>query len=446
VAGLLLCILVMLVMMTPLAVYYLRHPDDFTRRAEQVRDEEGGARVLDDPLSAATAYLETARSVVWDGYSSANVNQPGRPLLDPLLAIWALAGLAIALRHPLRPLHGVALLWFAIFILPSALSSPGHPVRMLAATPAIFLFPLLAMRAVVAWAARWGRHAGTLAGMAVALSVCGSAVWSLHDYFRVWAPSQAAYVAFQGDVRDSLEAIDALPGNGAPVYYSTWTLDRLVTYLAPERPRRDVDGRTTLAIPEDGIAYLVAPTVTTPDPALLAYIADAPVVATGHAPDGSIAWQAWLLDERSREDLPYVVPPVGLADDYDVVGFDIAPEPATESPRVAITLVWRVPTNAPAHTARVRLVPVGVPPEASTPTYADLAVAASPSSLLGSDAREIVVTRLLVDFPAGPTLQADVQVALLGPDGAPLPPVSAPAGASDNYAQLNRVQYQVVTP
>src|SRR5699024_4858490 len=114
-----------------------------------------------------------------------------------------LAGLAVALRHPLQPVPGVALLWFAIFILPAALSSPGHPVRLLAATPAVFLFPLLAMRAAANWAARRGQVTLAAAGAVIALSIAGSALWSLNDYFRVWAPSQAAYVAFQGDVRDS---------------------------------------------------------------------------------------------------------------------------------------------------------------------------------------------------------------------------------------------------
>jgi hypothetical protein len=144
--------------------------------------------------------------------------------------------------------------------------------------------------------ARVGLGGAALALALVALSVVGSAAWSLHDYFQVWAPSQAAYVAFQGDVRDSLAAIDQLPDDSEPVYYSTWTLERLVRYLSPQRTARAFDGRVTGALPAGGTGYLVYPTVTAPTPALLrALTAGTPgPYATGRSPNGAVAWQAWL--------------------------------------------------------------------------------------------------------------------------------------------------------
>jgi 4-amino-4-deoxy-L-arabinose transferase-like glycosyltransferase len=507
--GLALALLLMLLVAVPLGRYYATHSADFWRRTQQVRDQEGGASVLRDPLAATRGYLVTLRSFVWDGYAAPNVNQPGRPILDPLLALWAMAGFALALRHPLRPLHGVALLWFLVFILPSALSSPGHPVRELGATPAVFLFPLLAMRGLVQYAhsrdmsrsrrtlaaaaaaaaadthadagsppqisaptlhghidaggaadaRRWSRGYiltrvgfGGAALTLVALSVAGSALWSLHDYFQVWAPSNAAYVAMQGDVRDSLATIDQLPDDGAPVYYSTWTLERLVTFLSPRRVTRAFDGRTMGALPASGGGYLIYPTVTAPDPALLTYLtAGAPApYATGHAPNGAVAWQAWRLGEPQRTRLPYTIPTLAVANGVELLGFAIAPAPpldANGAPlpdarrMVAVTLIWRVAAGTAPQTARVRLVPVASdttdPTQLGAPTSADAALIPSPPALLGRATHEIIITRLLLPFPTGADT-ADAQLALAANASGATP-------SFGDFVDLNRIAYRLET-
>jgi hypothetical protein len=418
------------------------------------------------------------------------------------------AGLGLALRHPLQPLHGVALLWFLLFILPSALSSPGHPVRELGATPAVFLFPLLAMRALVARAYCWDmsrplavvgtgtgtgdvddqrvgagskveappaaaeadavstataggvvtRHprpreglgrfgAGRAAVALVALSVVGSSLWSLHDYFQVWAPSDAAYVAFQGDVRDSLAAIDQLPDDGAPVYYSTWTLERLLSYLSPERTTRAFDGRISGTLPASGSGYLIYPTVTAPSPALLRYLTGGAPWATGRSPDGALAWQAWLLGEPQRARLPYTIPTLSFPDGIDLLGFEIVPAPplgASGAPlpnsqrMVAMTLIWRVPAGAAPRDARLRLAPVASL-TTGEPVTADFALLPSPPELLGDGAHEIIITRTLLPFPVGAGV-ADAQLALGSAPGNAGEPVSFSA-----FVDLNRVAYRLET-
>ena len=460
--GLAIMVVVMALAALPLTAYVAGHPDDFWRRVARAPNDESGARVLGDPLEAARDYLLTLRAFVWDGYDAPNVNLPGRAILDPLLAFWALAGFALALRHPLRPLHGVALIWLLAFILPSALSSPGHPGRELAATPAVYLFPLLAMEraTAVARARRWDRGfsrpvlaSGVVAALA-ALSVAGSAAWSLYDYFRVWAPSDAAYVAFQGDVRDSLAAIDALPADGAPVYYSTWTLEQLVAYLAPGRPLRDIDGRQTLALPADRPGWLVYPTVTAPDANLLRLVASGTPYAMGRSPGGAVSWQAWPLGAAARDALPYAIPTIAFPDGYQLLGFAIAPviDPvAGAAPQrpVAVTLVWRVPAGAPPRIARARLAPVAQASSASIgpTTEATAPVTPSATTLLGNDAPELIVTRMTLSFPEGAAI-ADAQVALTpaDPGAPPLAPTDPSVPIFDGYAQLNRIEYRAGEP
>jgi hypothetical protein len=430
----------------PLSHYYLDHPQDFWTRIDQVREQEGGGTVTQDPVSIARAYLVTLRSFVWDGFQSSNVNLPGRPILDPILAVWALAGFAIALRHPLHRLHGVALLWFLLFVLPSALSSPGHPSRALAATPAVFLFPLLAMNRTVAVAReRWPRRRGVLVGAVgiIALSIVGSAAWSLHDYFRIWAPSDKAYVAFQGDVRDSLAAMQRLPDDGEPVYYSTWTLERLVTYLAPDHPRRDIDGRSMLVLPGDGGGYLVYPTVTAPHPDLLRFaigVDDSRPHAIGHSPIGGIAWQVWRLDTRRVEAVSSSASIVEYPGNIELIGVEgpaNAGEPAGNDP-VAVMLVWRVESGSPSRIARVRFA---LSTAVGTESSSDVTLPAGSTVVLDASDHAIVITRVELPSPPPGDAAIDLELALFeaDPNGPPLDPVESEVSVLDGYARVLQI-------
>src|SRR5690606_36974210 len=251
-------------------------------------------------------------------------NIPGRPLLAPILVVWGALGLGYALRRPLEPLHAGALIWLAGFLVTAIAIAPGNHEQMLALTPALFFFPVLGMAVTVRAALERGTRTATVVITVVALSIIGSAVWSVYDYVQ-WTGDGETYQAFQGDVRDALEEVAVLPNDGHMVYFSTGKHGRIVRYLASERSRRDFDNTSTLPLPAEGSAYLVVPASAALHESLALYLTEESLAATGKDPDGENAYRVWFVDVRTRERLPYAVPTIFFEHGPVLVGFEVSP-------------------------------------------------------------------------------------------------------------------------
>lgn len=417
VRGLGLMLLTTTLVMTPLASYYITHPESF----------ELGFTLADgwpnDPFVAGWDYLLTFWMLLWHGPSDWAVNLPGRPLLDPVLACWTVAGVLVALRHPLRPLHGLALLWLLLFALPAALLNPADPGLLLAAMPAVFVLPVIALHATWQLAARalW-RFLRPIAALAIVGSVAVSMAWSLYDYFWQWSEAPETYAAFQGDVRDSLEAIERLPHDDElPIYYSAHELDRILRYLAPNQARRDFTDPATLPVPATGRAYLVYPRSTEPDPQLLAFLDPAELVETGYGPDGTPVYQVWLLDLRIRDRLPRSAPTVFFPNGYELQGYQVTPaaDRPPEERMVDVILKWRVPAGANWATAQLRFDVSGDRAEL-VETRGQILI--QPWSDPPQPMTELIVTHIRMPFPQIEPPIADLLAGLLDPYGRPLEP------------------------
>jgi hypothetical protein len=115
-------------------------------------------------------------------------NIAGRPVFDPLTSIAFYGGVALAFWHWRDPRRAFVLLWLAIGIVPSLLSwPPGSLGHTIAAQPAAFLFPALALVAAWRWAAgakpRWVLWSTRLLVIAV---VWVFALDSGYDYYVRW--------------------------------------------------------------------------------------------------------------------------------------------------------------------------------------------------------------------------------------------------------------------
>ena len=418
--GCLLMLLTAALVMTPLASYYVTHPKSFKLGFELA----GGWP--SDPLEAGWDYLLALKMLLWEGPAAWTVNLPGRPLVDPVLAVWTVLGVLAALRHPLRPLHGIVLLWLLVFTLPAALLNPNDPGLLMAAMPAIFALPVIGMHA--AWQLAGERHAARLLRplclLVIAGSVGASAAWSAYDYWWQWADAPETYAKFQGDVRDSLEAIERLPYDDRPVYYSAYELDRILRYLAPDHPRRDFTNMALLPVPETGNAYLIYPRSTEPDPQLLAYLDPAELVETGHGPDGAPAYRVWLLDLRIRERLPRSAPTVHFSNGYTLLGYTVTP--ATDRPPeeriVDVLFKWQAPTGADRATARADFDLSGERAELFE-THGEISI--EPWSDTSYQSAELILTHIRMEFPQVDPPIADLFATLFDPYGAPLTPSGA---------------------
>ena len=152
------------------------------------------------------------------GDTIARHNLPGRPVLDPVLALAFVAGLALALVGAWRrkPAAALILIWTATMLLPTVLAEDTpHFLRAVGVLPVMFLFPAIALDAV--WqaaagsAARW--RAALPALMVVGLA--GSLAWTVHDYFGPYAHSADTAYLFQSAAADLAQSADTyLQGGG----------------------------------------------------------------------------------------------------------------------------------------------------------------------------------------------------------------------------------------
>ena len=129
----------------PILAYFVLHPGDFLYRSDQVEIFSPG-RGAGDSLKALL--LSTWEHLLAFGfYSDANwrYNFPGRPLLNPLEALffWFGAG-AAAWNWKRLPAYRLLLLWTGVLLLPAVLAdySP-HFLRMIGAAPAVYLLATL---------------------------------------------------------------------------------------------------------------------------------------------------------------------------------------------------------------------------------------------------------------------------------------------------------------
>ena len=129
----------------PLAYYFLIHPDSF---AESV----GGILCYDRQRAGASGAgarqkcSENSRHVRCGRDQQGRRNPAGRSPFDPLLGIWLVAGVVLALVRWRSLPHLFGVLWLAVLSLPAVLSTPApHSLRALAMLPAAYMLAVVAM-------------------------------------------------------------------------------------------------------------------------------------------------------------------------------------------------------------------------------------------------------------------------------------------------------------
>ncbi len=424
-----LLILTMVIVMTPLAGYFLEYPQDFRRSLDLA------AGLPDDLANTGDDVASGLLGLGWDGSERPEVNLPGRPLLDPILVFWALAGLVAALRHPIRAFEGTLLIWLAAGVFAIGLAGGNDPALYLSLTPVIFALPVLGMRAIWRLAGSRDRRFGRAAVMVIVLSVAASAGWSSYAYFWQWTGSVETYEAMRGDVRDAIDALAELPDDDIPVYVAAGDAGRIVRYLAPERARHDVESLDQISLAVDDDAYLIAPRSTQPVPQLRVYLSRDDLVQTGSGADGETAYRIWLVGPRTRETLPYAVPAIPFENGWSLPGFDAraAPTRVGAQPEIEVVLLWEVPRDADPYTVEVRLVPTGNPARDAI-TTANVEV--HPWKHPEIDGGEYLLVYAQLPFPDSPDQTASLQVGLRDPSTGEISP--ALLNAQDGgYAFLN---------
>ena len=430
-----LLLLAMVVAMTPLASHFLDQPEDFRRTLDLA------AGLPDDLANTGDDVAAGLRGLVWRGVDDAAMNLPGRPILDPLLALWAALGLLAALRHPTRALEGTLLIWSVFGVFAVGLIGGADPSLYLPLAPVLIGLPIIGMHA--AW--QFARHRRQIvqlaAGALIAVSALASAGWSLYDYFWQWTDAPETYVALRGDVRAALEALEQMPDDDIPIYFAAGDAGRISRYLAPERAFHAVESRDQLALAFADDVFLIIPRSTQPAPQLRAYLAEAELVDSGAGPGGDINYRIWFAGPRTRDALPYAIPSIPFANGWLLTGYEAHAglTPRGAQPEIEVILLWQVPPDADPFEAEVRLLPPGDPEEEFMTATS---VAVTPWKAPQVAGGELLLVYAQLPFPRTGDFIASLQIGLRDPATGELvtPLLNA---QDDGYAFLNDLQIVV---
>ncbi|MHB1317266.1 MAG: glycosyltransferase family 39 protein [Anaerolineae bacterium] len=208
--GLALAVVAALLVFAPLAWYFYQHPGDFYERASQVLVFESGGGWLGWLRIMGTNLVRNLGGLFIAGDPRPLFNLPGKPVFTPLMALFFVLGLAVALRHTRRPEYGLLPVWVLGMCLPAILTDDIMPQsqRMSGIIPAVFLLAALGLETAWRWLLARARPPKLLASLVIVLLVAEGAC-AAYTYFQVWAREPMNYYAFHAPYR--LAAEDAAP-------------------------------------------------------------------------------------------------------------------------------------------------------------------------------------------------------------------------------------------
>lgn len=216
--GVLLALLLALLVATPLLLYLSANPGVEERLVE-----------LSGPLTAARQgnfgplldnAIHSALLLAFRGDSQWRYNLPGRPFLTPVMVALFLGGLAIGLawtltkkdedresgrrqapRLPKQIAFLFALIWLILGLSPALVSGPDlSTTRAIGAQPVVYVFPALALAAIL----NWRRLPRKIAQGLVILLFVGLFLQTARDYFVRWASAPEVRVQYESSLVETL--------------------------------------------------------------------------------------------------------------------------------------------------------------------------------------------------------------------------------------------------
>jgi 4-amino-4-deoxy-L-arabinose transferase-like glycosyltransferase len=369
-APLLLSGVVALVVVAPLALNWLQHPDQLLLRSSQIAVGPAGAA----GGTPVRNVLATAAMFNFRGDPDPRNNQPGLPVLDILMSIPFLIGLGVTLWRWRRPAFGVILLAGAIMLAPTVLSEYApHFRRAVGATPIVALLCGLGLAILL------GQRRADLttqpdevparlredgvspeqiaAGMdrlrrlgrviIVAVIMLGATVYTMTAYFGKWGNSQAIYYAYDQGLWEIGQYVLGLPADEAVYITPRPATDMTLAFAWREgRPVRHFDGRYVFiaAASDRPTNYIVIEHEDFRGGQLLRSLyPDAVETHTFRDRAGQVYARAYRVPPSSVAARQPMYPAQGRWPSFDLVGFDLDRADASYRPGdiVYLQLWWR---------------------------------------------------------------------------------------------------------
>lgn len=344
--GLLLMAVVAIIVATPLAIYFVRHPEDFLHRPTDV--SLVGTGRTSEPLQAiADNALPVLGMFFVQGDTNPRSNLPGRPALDPFLALLFLVGLGRAALAWRRAALMLPALWLGVMILPTLVTEYApHFARALGATPAVALLCALGVWTLWQAAAAAGRRwiPVVTAGL-LALGLAFSGASAARDYFHTWGQSPDLFYAHDVGLREVAGFMRNLPPDTA-VYLTPTRPDHYTLHFIADRPFSTFDGRDGLVLPPPGRPAVVIVFVQEDGAsvsALKRFRPDATRVRTWYDDYGRNYAEAYDLSPVEAQ-APEPDQPSGavLAEAAELLGYSVDRRTVKAGDTIYLTLYWQV--------------------------------------------------------------------------------------------------------
>ena len=335
-----------LLVFAPEARFFVLHPTEFVRRADDVSifnsDLNHGNLIgtAVDALIRNLGMFTVAGDVHWDR------NIAFRPVFDPVSSAFLILGLVRALTGWRRPANGLVVLWVFVMLVPGVIAAQNAPdfLRVVGVIPAIFIFPALGLDWLLERLGRLlprGREPAMAAVLVLGFLLMADQTYAA--YFVTWARSPAVAAEFNSDLWEATTlGMRAAQTASAPVYVGAGDSDLpTLAYRFHYAPQDLV----YLFNPARSLIFPPGPTATyyfserqRPSPTALAYLAGPDEIVEA-LPSGQQVSRYHLISPA--EIAPTTRLSARFGDSLEVLGFDVPKEVLAGQP-LTVQWYWRM--------------------------------------------------------------------------------------------------------
>jgi 4-amino-4-deoxy-L-arabinose transferase-like glycosyltransferase len=266
------------VVFLPLGVYFIQNPQWLFERAQQT-----GAAI---DLGQNT--LKTLLGFVVQGSAETLHNLPGRPLLDPVLGIFFVAGLGVCVVRQ-RAAHLILLSGVVILSLAVVLTDAAPLTRRWTAVfPLVAIITAIGLVTVTAWIARRvpARHGRAAAAAFAGVVILIGAGWSTADYFGPYAATPQLFWEYDSGIT---QAADHMRGQPETRFFLTpydrfYEVVRLTLAEQPREPIQSYNGTACALFPAKTDRTTEWVVITEKDPRTLPFLKQI-------YPAGQVVWR-----------------------------------------------------------------------------------------------------------------------------------------------------------
>jgi hypothetical protein len=337
----------------PLGIFALRHPDTFNQRVSSLDSELNQIRVGNleparDSVKATLGMFTLSGDKEW------RYNPAGRPIFDWGTGALFTLGLAVALSRLRQPAYSLLLIWLPVMLAPTVFSI-GTPsfLRAVGAMTPTYLLPAVGVDFIVERIAqrvtRNAQHAIHIV-LLVGLILVGADTW--HDTFDEWVRQPQVLHTYEADLAAAARYLDRQAPAGTPVWVSSdypGDLSRMVLALqsAYSGPVRWFNGNQVTVWPSGWAGrdvLLIFTKSSPPNPDALAVLGDYLIFQENDAAGEPHLW-VYQIPGDALSGTPWQ-PAHALsgrfAYDREVLGYD-APARVQRQASVPVVVYWRVP-------------------------------------------------------------------------------------------------------